>query len=754
MKAGERLARDRNIRDAFRDAEARLGGAWQQLSRRRFLKLTGLAGGGLTLAACGMKAEDPAPTTQPGKDFEINEFVNISSDGTILIYSKIPEIGQGIKTAFPMIVAEELDADWKDVVVEQARIDTAVYGRQRAGGSRSVATAWNQLREAGATARHMLVQAAAETWQVPVAECSTANSVVIHASSGRRLAYGALADTAAQLPVPDKSEIVLKSRQDYALLGKRITGVDNDKVVTGQPLFGIDQSLPGMVYASYSKCPATGGRVDAANLDDIRALPGIHDAFILEGNDTVSELMPGVAIIGDSTWATQQAREGLSIDWDETEASKDSSRGIAAEAARLAKEEGAEILHEFGDAEQALARAEQTVEAFYSYPFLSHAPLEPQNCTAWYRDGAIEIWAPTQSPAQAIDSVANVLGIPREKITLHVTRIGGGFGRRLMNDYVCEVAAIARQVDAPVKLQWSREDDMAHDFYRPAGFHALRASLDTSGSLSGWHDHFITFTHDGKAAVRGGDMRAGEFPEGLIDDYKVMQTLLPLGTACGPWRSPRSNGIAFAVQSFIHELATAANRDHVEFLLDILGEPRWLDPGNPNALNTGRAAAVIKLAAEKAGWGQPLPEGRGLGLAFYFSHAGHVAEIADVSVDADRKLTVHRVTVAGDVGPIVNMSGAENQCQGSVMDGLSATLGQQITIEDGRAQESNFHQYPIMRMHNAPRVDVHFIQSDYPPTGLGEPALPPLAPAICNAIFAASGHRVRSLPLSAEGIKV
>lgn len=753
MKAGERLARDPNIRAAFREADERLNSAWERVSRRTFLKLTGLAGGGLTLAACSVKGTDPV-STEPGKDYEFNEFVNVGSDGTILIYSKTPEIGQGIKTSFPMIVAEELDADWNDVVVEQARIDTAVYGRQRAGGSRSIATAWNQLREAGAAARLMLRRAAAETWQVPVDECLTANSVVTHEATGRRLTYGELADKAAALPVPDKAELRLKARDEYTLIGERITGVDNEKVVTGQPLFGTDQSLPGMLYASYSKCPATGGRVAAANLDDIRALPGIRDAFVLEGNDLVSELMPGVAIIGDSTWETQQARAHLSIDWDETDASKDSLSSITAEAARLSKEPGAEVLYEFGDVEQAFTGAARIHEAFYSYPFVSHAPLEPQNCTAWYRDGAIEIWAPTQSPDQAIGSVANVLGIPREKVTLHVTRVGGGFGRRLMNDYVCEVAAIARQVGAPVKLQWTREDDMAHDFYRPAGYHALRAALDTSGSLSAWQDHFITFTHDGKAPVRGGDMRPGEFPEGIIDDYKVTQTLLPLGTPCGPWRSPRSNAIAFAVQSFINELADVAERDHVDFLLELMGEPRWLDPGNPRAMNTGRAAAVIKLAAEKAGWGQPLPEGRGLGLAFYFSHAGHFAEVADVSVDADRKLTVHRVTVAGDVGPIVNMSGAENQCQGSVMDGLSTTLGLEITIENGRVQESNFHQYPIMRMHNAPIVDVHFIQSDYPPTGLGEPALPPLAPAVCNAIFAATGQRVRTLPLSKEGFKV
>jgi isoquinoline 1-oxidoreductase beta subunit len=761
MKAQDRLARDPNIRAAIRDAEAGSNAAWQKLDRRMFLKLTGLAGGGLTLAACF--SDDPvtvaaadadADAEKQLGDFAPNAFISIAPDGTVLIYSKTPEIGQGIKTSFPMIVAEELDADWADVRVEQASINPDVYGRQSAGGSRSIPTAWQQLREAGATARAMLVKAAADSWGVAVDECSTAASVVMHEPTGRQLTYGELAGLAANLPVPDKSTLTFKSRDDYRLIGKRISGVDNEKIVTGKPLFGIDQTLPGMLYASYSKCPATGGRVRDANLDEIRALPGIRDAFVLEGNDIVSELMPGVAIVGDSTWATQSARSRLRIDWDESDASTDSWGDLAEQAAALSKKQGATVVREFGNVDEAFKDAEQTLDAFYSYPFVSHAPLEPQNCTAWYHDGDMEIWAPTQRPDRAKDNVANVLGISKDRVTLHQLRVGGGFGRRLMNDYTCEAAAIARQVGAPVKLQWTREDDMAHDFYRPGGFHALQASLDSNGKLSAWQDHFITFTHDGNKPVPSGEIRDGEVPEGLIDNYKLSQSLLPLGTPTGPWRAPRSNAIAFAVQSFMHELSNAAGRDHVEFLLELIGKPRWLDPGNANALNTGRAADVIKLAAEMAGWGQQLPEGRGLGLAFYFSHAGHFAEIADVSVDSNRKITVHRVVVAGDVGPIINMSGAENQCQGAVIDGLSTMLGLEVTMENGRVQQSNFDQYPLMRMRNSPTVDVQFIQSDFSPTGLGEPALPPLAPAICNAIHSATGHRVRTLPLSKEGYSV
>jgi len=721
--------------------------------RRTFLKNTGIAGGGLVLALyLGNGTRRVMAADAPGADgFEPNAFVQIAPDGAIRIYSKTPEIGQGVKTSMPMIVAEELDADWSRVHIEQAPIDTAVYGRQSAGGSRSIAMSWDQLRYAGATARAMLVAAAAAAWEVPAAECTTAASTVLHSASGRRLGYGELANAAAALPVPDPTSIRLKSRDEYRLLGKRIGGVDNLAVVTGKPLFGIDQMLPGMLYACYVKCPATGGRVKTANLDTVRALPGIRDAFVLEGNGLTTELMPGVAIVATSTWAAFAARDALQVSWDESAASRDSWSAAVERAKQLASRPGAATLVDKGSVERAFTDAVATVEGFYTYPFVSHSPLEPQNCTAWYRDGGIEIWAPTQTPDAGIASVANTLGIDSSRITLHQLRAGGGFGRRLMNDYMCEAAAISQHVSAPVKLQWTREDDLAHDFYRPGGFHALRGAVDASGKLSAWQDHFITFTTDGEVPVSRGDIAADEFPSLLLENFRLTQTQLPWMTPTGPWRAPRSNALAFVIQSFIGELAAAAERDHLEFLLELLGEPRWLEPGNDRSLNTERAAAVIRLAAEKAGWGRPLPEGRGHGLAFHFCHAGHFAEVAEVSVDPSRKLTVHRVTVAGDIGPIINMSGAENQCEGAVIDGLSTMLGLQITHENGRALESNFDRYPLLGIAAAPEVAVHFIQSDYAPTGLGEPALPPLAPAVCNAIFAASGHRVRTLPLVHEG---
>ncbi len=746
------LSADAYVHEMLRAAEAQTSIA--ALNRRNFLKLVGVAGGGLALAFyVGDRATALANTNGSEQGFAPNAFLRIAPNGSIVLYAKNPEVGQGVKTSLPMIVAEELDADWSKVNVELSAVNAALYGRQVAGGSRSIPTSWDQLRRAGATARAMLVSAAAKEWSVSESECSTESSNVVHKASNRRLGYGELSVKAAALPVPDEKSLKLKDRKDYKLLGNRVTGVDNVRIVTGQPLFGIDQVVPGMQYAVFEKCPAVGGKVGETNLEEIRKLPGVTHAFVVQGTGKPTEVMPGVAILATSTYAAFAARRKLKVSWDESGASKDSWSKAVDEAKKVAKQSGPDSLRNTGDVDAALTKA-KSVEAFYSYPFVSHAPLEPQNCTASFKDGAVEVWAPTQTPSSAVDLVAATLGIPKEKVTLHQIRGGGGFGRRLMNDYACEAAAISKQAGVPVKLQWSREDDMQHDFYRVGGFHSFKGGIDDAGKLVAWSDHFITFTQDGQKPTSGGDLSPDEFPALLLPNVRLTQTKLPLMIPTGPWRAPRSNSIAFAVQSFLHECAVAAKRDHLEFLLELMGEPRWLQPNNEFALNTGRAVSVIKLAAEKAGWGKQLPKGRGLGLAFHFSHAGHFAEVAEVSVDANRKLTLHKVTVAGDIGPIINLSGAENQVEGSVVDGFSTALGLQLSYENGRIQETNFDRYPLLRIPHAPAVAVHFIQSENPPTGVGEPALPPLAPAVCNAIFAATGHRVRTLPLTSEGFKV
>ncbi|MEX0299817.1 MAG: molybdopterin cofactor-binding domain-containing protein [Kordiimonas sp.] len=754
MKILREIPASETLEDVFEEIDPSAGIVLKtDMDRRSFLKVSSALGVGFLLAfslASKVRSE-PLANAQ-----ELNAYIQISPNGSIIIYSKNPEVGQGVKTSMPLIIAEELDANWDDITVKQSPIDESIFGRQNAGGSRSIATNWDVLRNAGATARHMLVQAAASSLGVPFEECSTENSHVVHRKTNSKIKYGDLAKTAAKLPVPQLSKVKLKEKRDYKLLGKRVSGVDNLALVTGRPLFGVDQKLPGMLYAVYEKCPAIGGTVKSANYDEVRSLPGVKHVFSLEGNGHPLELTAGVAIVATSTWAAFQAKQQLSVVWDESNASKDNWDDLVEQAHAIKDKPAKETLHENGDIDAGLKDAEKSVEAFYSHHFIAHATLEPQNCTAWYRDGLIEVWAPTQSPGRAVSNVANTVGLSADNVTIHQTRAGGGFGRRLVNDSACEAAAISRRIKAPVKLQWTREDDMTHDFYRAGGFHSFKGGIDSNGKIVGWLDHLITFSADGEKAVIAGTPRqpALEFPGQLVENFRLSQSLIPLKTRCGLWRAPGSNTRAWAVQSFLHELAVAAGKDHLEFLLEVMGKAQWLPPKNLYGLNTGRAAAVIKLAAEKAGWGKQLPEGRGLGLAFHFSHAGHFAEVAEVTVSPTKELTVHKVTVAADIGLVVDLSGAENQCQGAVVDGLSAMLEQEVTMENGRIQQENFDTYPLLRMPAAPVVDVHFIQGDFPPTGAGEPALPPLAPAVCNAIYAASGYRVRTLPISKEGFSV
>lgn len=725
-----------------------------KLDRRQFLKLTGVVGGGLMLASVAPKAQ-----AQESATFQPNGYLKIDSEG-IQIFAKNPEIGQGVKTSLPMIVAEELDASWSDVQVLQAPIDTGTYGFQFAGGSMSIPTNYAPLRNAGATARSMLIQAAANKWNVDKTTLATTDSHVVDSANGRKLSYVELASDAASLPMPSAGDVALKDPKQFRLLGTRLTGVDNEAIVKGEPLFGIDQSLPGLKYAVYQKCPAIGGTVTSANLADVKKMPGVVDAFVLDGNGSAMELLPGVAIVADSTWEAMQAKKALQVEWDESNASKDNWNQASIEADQLRLESGQRVVNE-GDVDAAFESGAGTASGFYKYHFVSHAPLEPQNCTASFKDGALELWAPTQTPPQAIGSAARVAGVAPNKVTLNQMRCGGGFGRRLYNDFVCEAAAIAKHVGVPIKLQWTREDDIAYDLFRAGGFHQMDGSVDAEGKISGWRDHFITFSADGNRPVSGGSLGRGVFPHGLVPNMRVEQTSLKWTNRCAAWRAPGSNVFAFIVQSFLHELAAAANRDHLEVLLEVLGEPRQV-----GGMHTGRASGVVKLAAEKAGWGRELPEGHGLGVAFYFSHQGYVAQVAEVSIgDPEgarqnrsgesvqrRKLYVHKITAATDVGPIVNLSGAENQVQGSVIDGLSTMMDLSVTFENGRVQETNFDRYQMLRMPSTPEVGVHFIETGgFPPTGLGEPAFPPVAPAVCNAIFAASGHRVRTLPISEEG---
>jgi isoquinoline 1-oxidoreductase beta subunit len=733
------------------------------ISRRMFMNVSAGVGAGLMLGVVDSGAQMPprvdggrpaAPALLP------HAYVRIAPNGKITLFAKNPEIGQGIKTGFALILAEELDANWADVVVEQSAVDAAIYGAQSAGGSRSVASSWTSLRQAGAGARAMLVAAAARQWNVPIAEIVTESSVVRHATSQRTATYGSLASAAANVPVPAIDGLKLKSKSEFKLLGKRYTGVDNQKLVHGQPLFGIDVVVANMRIAAFQKCSTIYGKVQSVNLDEIKRLPGVINAFVVDGTGKPAEVLNGVAIIAEDTWSALSAKRQLEITWDLSSASTDSWTAHSAEAKRLSGNlVGEQVVRSVGDVEAALNTG-RTVGAYYTYGLVAHAQLEPINCTAWYkRDPAgdsLEIWAPTQTPNAAQTLAANLMGLPSSRVTVHQTRVGGGFGRRLNNDYVAEASQISRQAGGiPIQLIWTREDDMEHDFVRPAGFMAFTGALDGEGRLSGWNSHIVHFRSEGGTAVTAANWQAGEFPAGHLPAYRASQTFLPLRIPTGSWRAPGAATAAWVVQSFMHELSIAAKRDHAEFLSEVVS---MTAPTDPQAVRSGgggldpeRSRNVIKAVAERAGWNKRrLPKGRALGIAFHYSHSGHFAEVAEVSVDVARKVTVHKVWVVGDVGPVVNLSSAEAQCQGAVIDGLGAMV-LEVTVENGQIEQKNFHQYPLRRITDTPEVDVHFLDTDYPPTGIGEPALPPLAPAVCNAIQALTGHRIRTLPITKEG---
>jgi isoquinoline 1-oxidoreductase beta subunit len=744
------------------------------MSRRSFLAASVAAGGGLLLGA-SFPAWRASAAAADAHDSMVTMFARISPSGVVTIFAPNPEVGQGTKTALPMIFAEELDVAWKDVVIEMADYQGGKMGSQSSGGSYSTPANWLPLRRAGAAGRQMLMTVAASTWGVPVSECSTSDGVVSHAASGRSLTYGSLAQDAAKLPVPDLDKVVLKEETTFKIIGKSTLDPDKARIVKGRQQFGIDVKVPGMKYAVYQKAPVFDAEVKGANLDDVKSMPGVSHAFIMKGATRVLEAPPGtpgvpmddglrggVAIVADTWWRAQKARSRLRVDWEEGAHSNDSSAGFDAHARALASQPPQGRVRVDGDADAALQSAAHVVRADYAYPFISHVPMEPQNCVASFRDGAVEIWAPTQNPGSGRAGVARALGIDPAMITIHLIRCGGGFGRRLANDYMIEAAAISKEIGAPVKVLWAREDEIQHDFYRPGGYHHLTAGLNRDGKLNAWHNHFVGFARNdyfAGLAVPGAD----SFPGGFVANYALVTSRIPFNVPVGPLRAPGDNAHAWVFQSFMDEVAHAAGRDPIDFQLDLLRNP---NPGQGEGKPAGRFGpgfmanrmiAVIERVRESSGWQarKRLPARTGLGFACYWSHVGYVAQVHQVHVDANGVVSPQTIWVAVDVGKhIVNPSNAEHQIAGSIIDGMSAAFGQQITFEKGRVVQSNYHDYTLLRNRKIPAIHIEFIKTDFAPTGLGEPAYPSALPALCNGIFAACGRRIRRLPLSASGLSI
>ncbi len=699
------------------------------LSRREFLVAGTAAGAGLVIGFYRPHGSGNHEAFSP------NAYLKITPDGKIIIVVARSEMGQGVRTSLPMILAEELEADWKQITIEQAGAST-LYGDQTTGGSASVRTTWDPMRKAGAAAREMLIAAAALEWGVPRSECKAENSSVIHAASGRRLSYGQLASKAGTLPIPSVSP--LKDPKDYKIVGKPLPRLDTPSKVAAQAVYGIDLRLPQMKHSVLARCPVFGGRVSSFDDKESRKVSGV--SYIGKIGDSA------VAVVADSVWGAMEGRRLLNITWDEGP-NKDLSSAQVYDALKKSVSGKAATLYVTGDVSKVTGRR---IEAAYQTPFMAHAPMEPGNCVADFRGSSCEIWAPTQVPQDVRDSVAPAVGLDPDRVKVRITLLGGGFGRRLEHDYAVEAAVVSKAINSPVKVIWTREDDMRFSTYRPASYHHLSAVLDGAGWPVAFSHRIVAPSINGQkgtAEPDGVDVDMKDetalvysFPNASLD-YVMTQTPVPLG-----WmRSVYALETAFARESFIDELAVAAGKNPLDYRLHLLSkdeEIKFFDA----TWRTVRMRGVLQMAAEKAGWGKPLAAGHYRGIACFGCFSTYMAEVVEISMENDQP-RLHRVVGAIDCGQVVNPNILEQQIKGGIVFALTNALRAQITIEKGRVVQGNFDDYAPLRMGEVPEIETYFVASTESPSGAGEPPVPPLAPALCNAIYAATKRRIRALPI-------